>query len=89
LKTPKNIPEEVKPCATMIITPEMSPIFVWDKMAPITRAIWATEEYAIIVFLSNCRRHNSLTQAPPNILNKATKEPISKEYQFHEKTNKP
>ena len=62
----ENIPEEHTPWANiMIILPKRLQKFL-DKILTIINAMWTTEEYAIITFMSLFIRHTILKRAPPN-----------------------
>jgi len=62
----ENIPEEQIPWANMmIILPKSLQKFL-DKMLTIINAIWTTEEYAIITFISLFIKQTILKREPPN-----------------------
>ena len=62
----ENIPEEQIPWANIIIIlPRRLQKFL-DKILIIINAIWTTEEYAIITFISLFIKHTILKSEPPN-----------------------
>ena len=62
----ENIPDEHTPCANIIImVPWILHKFL-DKILTIIRAMWTTDEYAIITFISLCIKHTTLRILPPN-----------------------
>lgn len=64
----QNIPDEHSPCAIINVKHPEAPVFLPTIIPPITRLIWATDEYATRLLVSVCRRHINLTTAPPSIL---------------------
>jgi len=61
----ENMPEEQIPCANIIIIlPRILQKF-FDRILIIINAIWTTEEYAIITFISLFIKHTILKNDPP------------------------
>lgn len=55
--TPKNRPEEQRPCDIKIPTIPLTPIKSQENLAAKINDMCATEEYAINDFKSHCRKH--------------------------------
>jgi len=64
-----NIPDEQIPWAIMTIIPPVNPAIKADKKLTIIMAIWTTEEYAMITFISLKVKHAIPKIIPPNNLN--------------------
>lgn len=62
---PKNIEEELSPWATINISPPVKLILVIYKSLLMTNPICATEEYAIITFMSNWFKQINPINADP------------------------
>lgn len=58
--------EEAIPWANMIIMAAKKAIFENANISATTNLIWLTEEYAIMIFISICRKHSTPTKPPPN-----------------------
>lgn len=63
----ENIPEEQTPWAIIMIIAPLAPQEEAEVQPAIIRAMWTTEEYAIITFRSLSLIHTALSMPPPHI----------------------
>lgn len=62
-----NMPDLIRPCAIIIEKAPSHPHLFIENIPLITSAICLTEEYAIMDFISVCRKHRKAVIAPPVI----------------------
>jgi hypothetical protein len=61
----RNMADEEKAWAIMVVNDALRLQFDMEDILAVMNLMWATDEYAIIAFMSFCRRHNSLVNITP------------------------